>query len=956
MELPAGLYVIDMRNRNVLYDQMFLVVTRNTLVVKSNGEELFVWLTDINGGNVADAEVRVYSTTGEKIREGRTDGNGQYRVTIPADSEPMLVSARVDKSGLAGDVALAGLDGSWYSSYPYNHYDSSDSLPGGQPYLVYTYTERPIYRPGQTVNFKSIVRKDDDVRYSMLEEGTPVKVRILDARENTLDTLNLQTNRYGSVNGSFEIAEGALLGDYQIDTEVNGVITSQTFKVEDYRKPDYQVKLTSLQPEKQDKFVRGEKVTVKVNTSYYFGEPLAKAKLEVHFYDDWPTEVSVSGPYVTDENGEATLTFQAPYDPNNSSYYWDDEFHPYPIRMEVTANDGSNQTVSSSYRFTVYPAAEQLELTTEDYYVQPNKVFTVTARTADLFGKPIAGANLKLTTTAWNRETYDFTVAGQSIALQTGLDGAARQELKLGPGYHRLTLYGEDAQGHQLHVNRWIYVFRSKQDWFERSKDEFLMVSTDKDSYKPYEKARLAIKSTFSGPALLTFERGSVINTRMVELTAPLTIVETDIIPEYAPNVYVTVNAWQAGSEEIGRYRSYYSYESAADSYLRLAKTQIQVDSTAKALNIEITTDKKTYAPGEKLNAVIQVRDASGGPVPAELSLAVVDESIFALADDPSGDIFNAFYGPRAHSVDTYDSMSPSRVIMESGGCGGGGGGEMPPAVRSEFPDTSAWYPVIETDANGQAKVSIDLPDNTTSWRLTVKAVTLKHQVGQSIANIETKKEVFVRPILPRVLTNGDQATLTAFVHNYSEQAQTVSVNLSAPGLEIQGSNEEKITVQPGEVSPVGWQVRVQSAKPTRLTFTVKADGRILDSILLPLSLQPAAVHDVQNQSGQFTGTLSLALPLPDVEKETSQVRLTLNRSMSGTLLNGLEYLTGYPYGCVEQTMSSRPAQCGGWTRGLKAGNRRAGDAGPARSAHQGQYPAPVWPAAQQRRLGLVDR
>lgn len=303
------------------------------------------------------------------------------------------------------------------------------------------------------------------------------------------------------------------------------------------------------------------------------------------------------------------------------------------------------------------------------------------------------------------------------------------------------------------------------------------------------------------------------------------------------------------------------------------------------------------------MNAMIQVKDANGKPVQAELSLAVVDEAIFALANDPSGDIFDTFYGPRQHSVSTYDSMAPYRIIMDQGGMGGGGD-DMPPAARRNFLDTSAWYPVIETDANGQATVTVDLPDNTTSWRLTVKAISLNHQVGQSITNVETKKEVFVRPVLPRVLTNGDLATLTAFVHNYSDRTQTMNVNLSAPGLEIRSPNNEKITIGPGQVLPIGWQVKVQSAKSIDMTMSARNDSGVIDSFIVSLALQPAAIRDVQNQSGQFTGTLSLALPLPDVEKETSEVRLSLNRSMSGTLLNGLEYLTGYPYGCVEQTMS----------------------------------------------------
>src|SRR5512138_718430 len=82
-DLAPGLYVLNMRHGKVLYDQLFLVVTSNALVVKNDGDDLFVWLTNINGKSIPDAEVRLYSTTGEKIREGKTDENGQYRVSIP---------------------------------------------------------------------------------------------------------------------------------------------------------------------------------------------------------------------------------------------------------------------------------------------------------------------------------------------------------------------------------------------------------------------------------------------------------------------------------------------------------------------------------------------------------------------------------------------------------------------------------------------------------------------------------------------------------------------------------------------------------------------------------------------------------------------------------------------------------------------------------------------------------
>lgn len=900
-ELRPGLYVLNLSVKGRLYDQLFLVVSNNTLVVKEDGDEIFVWLTNINGANVADAEIRVYSSDGEKIREGTTDENGIYKVSIPQGEQPELVFARVREKDKPVDIAIAGFDG-WNSRFPYDYNDRSYLLPEGQPYLLYTYTERPIYKPGQTVNYKIIVRKDADIKYSLPETGYPVTVRVLDARKNKIETFELFTNDFGTVNSSVNIPAEAMLGLYTIETEVDGVIQQTSFQVEDYRKPDYQINITSLQPEKENKFVRGEEIRMDVNVSYYFGEPLANTKLDVDFFVAWPVSTKINSPVVTDENGNATLIFNAPYDEEQADYYGERNFRKQFIRMEVTANDGSNQTVAGVYNFQVYPSSEIMDLTTTGYYFEPGKAIAITAQVADLFDNPIAGRNLTLTAHTWNRTTFEFDHAEQTISLTTDEKGIAKQEIKLNSGYHKLVLSGEDSLGHKTESTKWIYVFKNKNDWFYRIQEEQLLISAEKESYKPYERASFAIESTFSGPALITFERGSVINSKLIELTAPLTIFETEIIPEHAPNVYVTVNAWQAASENVHRYRYWYSAQTEADSYLRLAKTQIAVDASMKELDINITTNQQTYEPGEQVSATIQVKDTAGNPVAAELSLAVVDEAIFGLADDSSVDIFDAFYGPRRHTVETSDSMAPYRIIIEGGM---GGGSDTPPAAaRSDFPDTSAWLPVIVTDTNGQGTVTFELPDNITSWRLTVKAVTKNHKVGQAYINIETKKDVFIRPILPRVLTHGDQATLTAFIHNYSSHEREITVSLIADGLEVQGQNEDTITLQPGEVLPIGWQVHVNKSSPTEVIITARETSNVLDVIRLPILIQPAAIRDVQNQSGQITGAQDIALILPNLELESSHVYLTLNTTIGGTLLNGLEYLTGYPYGCVEQTMS----------------------------------------------------
>jgi uncharacterized protein YfaS (alpha-2-macroglobulin family) len=915
--LEPGLYVVNAYAEKKLYDQMFVVLTRNTLVVKDNGHKVTAWVTDINGKAVEKAEIRVYNARGEKIREGQSDENGLYSVSVPAGETAVLVAARVRESHKPDDVTISALDleaalgnaNDWFSSW-FSSWESDDSrvgfedpgygLPVGSSLVAYTYTDRPVYRPGQTINFKAILRQDDDMRYSLPAAGTPVTVRVRDGRGNILHTLTLTTNDFGSVHGDFLVPDGAMLGKYTIETEFNGLRDSQYFRVEDYRKPDYQVTVTSLQPEKRGRYVRGEDVKVQIHAAYYFGEPVAGAELKADTFREFTISSNISGEPITDAEGNATLTIQAPYDdPGYYSWWGTGKQH---VRLQISADDGSHQSIAGQYYFEVYPSTDQLDMDTGGYFAQPGQSITVKISDMDIFDQPVAGRELTLSVQDWSRTTYEFATTSQNLPVTTDTEGKASLQITLKSGYHQLSLTGKDALGNTIEKRRWVYVFKDKNDWFQNEKGAQLSISTEKDSYKPYEKAHLIIESTFSGPAWLTFERGSVINSKLIELTAPLTIIETDIIPEHAPNVFVTVNAWQAASTVASENNYDEGTRYNADSYMRIARTHIYVDASNKALEIEIKPEKQIYSPGETVNAKIQVKDAAGQPVLAELSLAVVDESIFALTKDNIAPIFEAFYSPRGLALSTYDSMAPWRYIYSPEF--GGGGNETPPEPRDNFQDTSTWLPTIETDANGQASVQFKLPDNTTRWRLSVKAVTRQNQVGQAQEYLETKKELFLRASLPRILTQGDSATLTAFVYNYSSTEQKAQVSLNAPGLELLTDAEQQVTIQAEQALQVNWQVKVKSSAPTHVTIRARASDNLQDGVLLPLNIQPATVSEIQTLSGQVNGELLLALNLPQVDKESSRVTLALNRSLSGTLLNGLEYLTGYPYGCVEQTMS----------------------------------------------------
>ncbi|MBI4769109.1 MAG: hypothetical protein HY784_01510 [Chloroflexi bacterium] len=732
-EVPPGLYVLDLSAGRV-NDQLILVLTRNTLTVKQSGGQLVAWVTNINGEPVPGAEVSVHARDGSLLASGAADELGIYRAEVARDPLPLIVVARQ-----GDDLTASGLSPEWRT-------------PGGnwrfwwQPtvfppdYSTYIYTDRPIYRPGQTVYFKAIVRRDDDALLSIPPAGTPVTVRLRDARNNVVQTLPLTTNHFGSVNGQFQLAEGGMLGEYAVEVAPGSESHRQTFKVEDYRKPDYQVTVST----DARAYVDGDTIRVTVDSRYYFGEPVAEAQVTIRRYQLGPRyEYGGDGAaspadYVwlsgyggadirgkTDADGRFTFTLTAEAD---YGYRWDwrSDLRQITWGIEATLDDGSHQTVSGFAAVDVFSAAQKLYMDTGGYAKTPGQSFTVTTRAVTLEGRPAARRSLRLELRGWNSYDNEYTRVVQSAQATTGADGTAHLPFTVRQaGFYQLRLSGADGRGRPVSSSTYLYVFDEAALW-QGSNHGDLSLGAERDSYAPGETARLLIESTFSGPALLTFERGSTRREQLVQLAAPLTVVDVPIQPDDAPNIFVAVNAWKEQDTALRPD----TYSSLPDSRLRTATLELRVPVTDKTLTVTITPDKPVYAPREPATFTVRVTNARGEGVSAEVSLAIVDEAIFALSADPASPIFDAFYHPRENLVRTFDSLALSRYLGGGKGGGGGGGGMMPASPRSDFPDTAEWFPVLVTDWKGEATVTVALPDSLTSWRLTARAATADTQVG----------------------------------------------------------------------------------------------------------------------------------------------------------------------------------------------------------------------------------
>ncbi|MBN1877878.1 MAG: Ig-like domain-containing protein [Anaerolineae bacterium] len=939
-DVPPGLYVLNMRVGNI-NDQLILLLTRNTLMVKQSELQIVAWVTDIAGGTVQSndgvtgsiasatgshipgIEVGVYARDGTLLAQGLSDANGVFRADLPPDvrerggPQPLIVIVRNGE-----DITASGLSNEWRTDYT-RWWGWWRPQPTAQDYAAYIYTDRPIYRPGQSVFFKVIVRRDDDALLSLMPAGSPVTARIRDARNNVVQTFVLATNDFGTVNGEFQLAEGAMLGDYAVEVALGEERHRQTFKVEDYRKPDYQVKVTAAEG---TRYLEGGAIQVAVESSYFFGEPIPNAGVEVNLFMLgtrywWWDDVQPDDEYLwfssyrdpikgrTDAQGRFTFEMKAELRDYTRNLYWGSNVQEATWGIEATVDDGSHQTVSGFTVLKVYNVAERVYLNPGGYLHAPGEAFIVQAEAHNILQDvPIAGRDVEVTLRRWDRTSHDYTQVLQTLPITTGDQGRTMFSLTVEePGYYQLqaTMQGaaRDGGGKEITYKTYLYIFGERYvAWYGR--DEALTLIADKESYAPGDTARLIVESQYAGPALLTFERATTRREQLIELITPTTLIDVPILPDDVPNIYVTVNIWQEQPQEFDPY----SYNSIPDAQLHTASINLSVPTTDKQLTITLTPDKATYAPREEATFTARVTDYLSRPVVAELSLALVDEAIFALSEELAGPIAGAFYAERAHVVRTYDALALRRVLMMDGMGGGGGGDGIAANPRSDFPDTAAWIPALRTNVNGEAIITFTLPDTLTRWRLTAKATTAADtKVGETQVNVITHQPIVARPILPRVLTVGDQTTLSALIHNYAEESQTLAVSLAAsPLLTFSSAAEltQTLTLPPGGQQIVGWPVSVAAAGEAQILVTVGVGDAVQEAVQLPLTIRPLAVPDVATQVGQFREALTTTVLLPPGALPMSTLHIELSRSIAGTVLEGLEYLTGFPYGCVEQTMS----------------------------------------------------
>jgi hypothetical protein len=884
----VGCYLVEAVYQDEVAYTM-VVVTPMSFIVKNSSSDSLIYVADrITGKPMRGVKVSVYDQKKNLLFKGKTDSEGTYYSKVKTgDSDSIYVFAEDgDNFTLADPYAY------WWD-------EANDK--------VYTYTDRPVYRPGDTVFFRSILRESSDSGLDVPDTGDDYLVIINDAKGNEVFRDEFPITEYGSLAGSFVLASEPSLGEYQIVVGLNGQNYYSQFKVEEYKKPEYEVKVST----DKDIYIRGETIHADIDAGYYFGSPVTEAKVDYTVYRsvyerpwwwgyDWGwyfmdsdyyyahEKVMVdSGTAQLDEQGKLKLTV-------DTAKYLDSPDNDYTFTIEASVTDLSRRVVTTSSVVKVVRSSYSITVRPDRWVYAPGETAHVTVNVSDFDNKGVAGVPVSLivTVTDWktNTVTASTTLTGTTNAAG---DAVVAYPVKvMGDITFAATVF--DKMGNATSAKDTSY----SVSWgyaYGGASEGGVSIVPDKDTYAVGDTAHILIAAPVTDTYLLvTMEGESIYDSRVIKLAGGSTMLDLPIKERYAPNIYISVSA-------------IFNDELYTDS------KNVIIPPTDKFINVAVTSDKAVYEPQEKGTFTIKTTDNKGKPVTAEVSLGIVDDAIYAISPELVDEIQKYFYSLRYHSVDTSSSLyfrfygySHRKGLLaglpesETKLADFKGESLVEPKIRKDFKDTMYWSPTITTGRDGTATVTVGFPDNLTRWRATVRGVTSGDLMGQVTYTVISRKDLLVRIEAPRFLRQGDDLVISTIAHNYLSTDKNVRFTFDVKGIKLTSGKPVDALVPKNGEKRIDWHVKADLVGEA--TLTAKAmTNEVSDGMEITIPVLPLGIRETKTDVGEIikeSGTLTITINKPDKTiKNAAELVLTTTPTLANTMLAAIPFLVGYPYG-----------------------------------------------------------
>jgi hypothetical protein len=907
--LAAGVYLIEATD-GTYKAYTVAIVTQMALVERTLNDHAELFAADrATGAPVAKAEVALWAD-GRQQSNGMTNGDGLASLATNASGGKAIDNVWI-LARHGQDVAIVT---------PWSYSFGQDRPSNLQAYI---YTDRPVYRPGHTVHIKAVIRQEQNDE-QVLPAVKTVKLTVTDADNKAVFTQDMPVSAHGTVAADLTLASDAGLGYYSIGVTSNGNEVNQgSFYVEEYKKPEYQVTVTPTAP----RVLQGNKIQAVIDARYFFGEPVANAKVKyvVHtsqhyWWNEEDTDDSEDADQAASED-DSDYAFdqteqreqEGVLDADGKLTVWlpvavEAKPRDMDYRIEARVTDAANREVAGHSTVLATYGSFHIEVEPTSYIYKSGDPVRVRVQAEDYDSKPVQTAvHTAVMVSQWDRDNGKWTrTPAASRDASTGADGGALIDLPLSSnGDFEVTVTAQTPEKRTVEAHTWVWIWNGAGEWSNQNTQARIVA--DKKSYQVGDVAHLLLLTGAPEAwAVVTTEGNTIQSRQLLHANGESVAFDVPITRLAQPNL--VINAFFIRNNQI-----YTAHKS------------LKVPLVERSLTVTATPSKPKYLPGERGIFDVLALDSAGKPVQADLSFGEVDEALYSVRPDESGDIVHFFYSPRAAQLETQTSFD----FFFSGQAGTKspllaqlamaqfhprmaqvkpGSDLVIPKVRKAFPDTAYWNPNVHTGPDGHARVEFNFPDALTTWRTTIRAMTDDGKAGGVVTRVLTRKNLIVRLATPRFLRVGDEVTLRVIAHNYLETDKDVTFALDVAGLDVASGQTQKVNIPARGESVVEWRVRARAAGQAVLTAKAltneESDALEMTLPVLPFGVKQRAAGSGVVFSGAGQNQWSFSYPAGS-DASTRGLTITIAPSVAATVFDALDYLTGYPWGCTEQTMSA---------------------------------------------------
>ena len=882
-----------------------------------------VWVNTLTTARgVNEASVKIFSDKKQLIVQGKTNNAGVFYYERPDgkawDNDNLPALAIISKGN---DLTYIQLTRNLLNR---EIFDTSgrDWLKSG--YDAAIFSPRDIYRTGENASFKLIVRNADVTT----PDAFPVMFIVRDSLGRKFSQESITLNAKGSAIANLQLPGNAITGTWTAYVAIPGneskPIASYKFHVEDFAPPRIEVKLNTY----RQYLIHGDTFTADIYARWLFGVDGAG----LDYKSSWtaregtftPTQDRWKGyafgdpsrKFAGDEGeigGNKLDNFGAAKVNLKLDENWEaPTIISLTLRTEVMEDSGRWTTATLTRPYYSAPWLLGIAPVTDNFSVRSEAAFRVAGITPDEEPANPGELSAELYRITWNynmveidgRKRWQSTeelqkVDEKKLTLRNGLGDVSFRPESYGSYLVRVSDSDDSARA----VYR-FYASDPQNSGGNAQLIDRIEITPDKDSYRLGDTAHVKIKAPFEGLMMITVEGAKLISRRVDVVEESEFTYDFRITQDMRPNVWLS--AWLVRPVEESDAKSWASHRA-------IGLARINTDLSDYSISVGISAPKKAE-PSAKLPVTITLKGSSAMiSQNADVSVALVDDGVLGLTKYKVPDLLHHFWGRKklnSQGYDIYDQLIPVEDRATQQLHPGGDEGADSLALDGDiqrFKILTLFDGVLYPDERGILTTELELPEFSGRGRLFVVAASGRN-FGSGETTIEIAREIVTEAGLPRFAAPGDEFTIPVSVFNTSNANRDVRVSLVPEGLMLDNSFAD-LKISAGSKSSFTARAKALGGanKAVLKVVTSWTESGAEKSFTQEIEMPVRAAWPVVTVGGSGTfseGKTRLDIPFGDFGGDISGT-LTLAGTPAVNINKAVDFLNAYPYGCLEQTISS---------------------------------------------------